>query len=60
MSSHECTSICFVLLPKIMEVVNSLFAYHGFSADDIETVRASKAEKRGGFKNRIMLVCVVE
>lgn len=51
---------CLEEAADIMEVVNSLFAYHGFSADDIEKVRASKAEKRGGFQKRIMLERVAD
>lgn len=43
----------------IMEVVNSLFEYHGFRLEDIEKMREAKEAKRGGFQKRIMLERVI-
>ena len=45
-------------LADILELLHALTAIHGSSAEQLEAVRAEKAEKRGGFKERIFLIDV--
>jgi predicted house-cleaning noncanonical NTP pyrophosphatase (MazG superfamily) len=47
-------------LADIMELLHALAAAHGFSVEQLERIRAEKAEKRGGFKDRIFLIEVVD
>ena len=47
-------------LADLLEVVRAAAAARGYSVDELERVRAEKAEKRGGFEKRIKLVCVQE
>ena len=42
-------------LADLLEVVYSVAKARGWSAEDLEKVRISKAEKRGGFEKRIFL-----
>lgn len=42
-------------LADIMEVVYTLLDLHGWSFDQLESVRRSKAQKRGVFKAKIYL-----
>ena len=39
----------------VAEVLKALDAILGYTDDEIETTRATKAEKRGGFEKRIFL-----
>jgi len=43
-------------LADIMELLHAMAATHGASVDGLERVRAQKAAKRGGFKERIFLI----
>ncbi|PFR28568.1 phosphoribosyl-ATP pyrophosphohydrolase [Bacillus cereus] len=43
-------------LADLLELVNALAQYEDVTLEDIEKVRKQKAEKRGGFKERIFLV----
>lgn len=43
-------------LADVLEIIHTLAAYHGTSIEDIERARIQKAEKRGGFKEKIYLI----
>jgi hypothetical protein len=43
-------------LADIMEVVYALARLHSCTAEELEKIRAEKAEKRGGFEKKIFLV----
>ena len=43
-----------------MEVVYSLASLHSCTAEELEKIRAEKAEKRGGFEKKIFLVEVMD
>ncbi|TCL53259.1 hypothetical protein EDD69_101267 [Thermolongibacillus altinsuensis] len=43
-------------LADVLEVIYALAEYHGVSLEKLEEVRAQKAEKRGGFKEKIFLI----
>lgn len=43
-------------LADLLELVNALAQYEGVTLEDVENVRKQKAEKRGGFRERIFLV----
>ncbi|MGC4379361.1 nucleoside triphosphate pyrophosphohydrolase [Fictibacillus sp. Mic-4] len=45
-------------LADLLELMHALASVHGVSFDKIEEVRKEKAEKRGGFQERIFLVDV--
>ena len=47
-------------LADLMEVIYAAAAARGYSVEQLEQVRAEKAEKRGGFQKKILLVEVVE
>ena len=47
-------------LADIMEVVYALASLHGCTAEELEKIRAEKAEKRGGFEKKIFLVEVID
>ena len=47
-------------LADLIEVIRAAAAARGYSAQDLERVRAEKAEKRGGFEKRILLKEVCE
>lgn len=42
-------------LADLMEVIRAVVVARGYSLEELERIRAEKAEKRGGFKNRILL-----
>ena len=42
-------------LSDILEVIYSICCFKKISLDEIEKIRIEKAEKRGGFKKRIIL-----
>jgi len=42
-------------LADLLELVNALAQYEGVTLEDVEKVRKQKAEKRGGFQERIFL-----
>ncbi|MBU8729729.1 nucleoside triphosphate pyrophosphohydrolase [Cytobacillus oceanisediminis] len=43
-------------LADVLEVIHALAEYHGASIEEVEEVRKQKAEKRGGFKEKIFLI----
>ncbi|MCI0766012.1 nucleoside triphosphate pyrophosphohydrolase [Bacillus sp. TL12] len=43
-------------LADLLELINALAQYEGVTLKDVEKVRKQKAEKRGGFQERIFLV----
>ncbi|WP_026575702.1 nucleoside triphosphate pyrophosphohydrolase [Bacillus sp. UNC438CL73TsuS30] len=43
-------------LADLLEIIHSLAEYHGASIEKVEEVRQKKAEKRGGFKEKIFLI----
>ncbi|WP_226641527.1 nucleoside triphosphate pyrophosphohydrolase [Mesobacillus subterraneus] len=43
-------------LADLLEIIHTLAEYHDSSIDEIEEVRKLKAEKRGGFKEKIFLI----
>lgn len=47
-------------LADVLEVLYAIAAARGYSVEELERVRAEKAEKRGGFSERIYLEKVVE
>jgi predicted house-cleaning noncanonical NTP pyrophosphatase (MazG superfamily) len=47
-------------LADLLEVTYAAAEARGYSIEELETVRAKKAEKRGGFKEKILLKEVVE
>lgn len=47
-------------LADLMEVIFAAASARGYSIEQLEQVRAEKAEKRGGFQKKILLVEVVE
>ena len=47
-------------LADLLEVIHAAAIARGYSVDELEALRAKKAEKRGGFRERILLKKVVE
>ncbi len=47
-------------LADLLEVIHAAAIAHGYTLDELEKVRADKAEKRGGFEKRILLKEVIE
>lgn len=45
-------------LADLLELLHALTAVHGSTVEQLESIRANKAEKRGGFKDRIFLIDV--
>lgn len=45
-------------LADLLEILHALAAVQGSSIDKVEEIRKKKAEKRGGFQERIFLVDV--
>jgi predicted house-cleaning noncanonical NTP pyrophosphatase (MazG superfamily) len=43
-------------LADLLEIIHALAGFHGSSIDKVEEVRKVKAEKRGGFKEKIFLL----
>ncbi len=43
-------------LADVLEIIHALAEYHGSSIEEVEEVRKQKAEKRGGFKEKIFLI----
>lgn len=43
-------------LADLLEIIHALAACHGATMEQVEAVRASKAEQRGGFKEKIFLI----
>ena len=47
-------------LADLMEVIHAAAIARGYTPEELEQVRAEKAEKRGGFYDKILLVEVEE
>ena len=47
-------------LADLLEVIHAAAIARGYSIEELEDLRARKAEKRGGFKNKIFLKKVIE
>jgi len=45
-------------LADLLEVIYAAAAARGYSREELERIRAEKAEKRGGFEKKIMLIDV--
>jgi predicted house-cleaning noncanonical NTP pyrophosphatase (MazG superfamily) len=43
-------------LADLLEVIRALAKHHGFSIEEVEAVRKDKAEKRGGFQEKVFLI----
>jgi predicted house-cleaning noncanonical NTP pyrophosphatase (MazG superfamily) len=43
-------------LSDLLEIIHALAACHGSTFEEVEEVRQKKAEKRGGFKEKIFLI----
>ena len=43
-------------LADLLELIHAAAAYHGSTFEELEEVRVDKAEKRGGFNERIFLL----
>jgi predicted house-cleaning noncanonical NTP pyrophosphatase (MazG superfamily) len=43
-------------LADVLEIIHALAEYHGASIEKVEEIRAEKAEKRGGFREKIFLI----
>ncbi|MEK7180200.1 MAG: nucleoside triphosphate pyrophosphohydrolase [Patescibacteria group bacterium] len=42
-------------IADILEVLDAVIDYKGFNKDEIEKIKAKKAEEKGKFRNRIIL-----
>ncbi len=59
--SEYLSEPCLEELADLTEVIYAAAAVaRGFTLDELERVRKAKAEKRGGFENRIFLKSVFE
>lgn len=47
-------------LADLMEVIFALAVALGYTLEELEAVRAEKAEKRGGFEKKLLLIETVE
>lgn len=47
-------------LADLLEVIYAATLAHGYSIDELESVRAEKAAKRGGFEKKLLLLEVQE
>lgn len=47
-------------LADILEILHALAEVHGSDIDSLEQVRREKAEKRGGFSDKVFLIGVKE
>jgi predicted house-cleaning noncanonical NTP pyrophosphatase (MazG superfamily) len=43
-------------LADLLEVIQALAKHHGSSIEEVEAVRIDKAEKRGGFQEKVFLI----
>jgi predicted house-cleaning noncanonical NTP pyrophosphatase (MazG superfamily) len=43
-------------LADLLEVIRALVKQHGSSIEEVESVRIDKAEKRGGFQEKLFLI----
>jgi len=47
-------------LADLLEVIRAAAIARGYTLEELEAVRAKKAEKRGGFSKKILLKTVIE
>ena len=47
-------------LADLLEVIHAAAIAHGYTIEELEAVRTAKAEKRGGFQNKILLIETIE
>ena len=47
-------------LADLLEVIRAATIARGYTLEELETVRAKKAEKRGGFVQKILLIETIE
>ena len=47
-------------LADLLEVIRAATIARGYTLEELEAVRAKKAEKRGGFKKKILLIETIE
>ena len=47
-------------LADMLEVMHAIVVARGYSVEELEKIRKEKAEKRGDFKNKILLKEVIE
>ena len=47
-------------LADLLEVIRAATIARGYTLDELEAVRAKKAEKRGGFAKKILLIETIE
>lgn len=47
-------------LADVLEIIHALSKHHGASIDKVEEIRKQKAEKRGGFDEKIFLIEVID
>lgn len=52
----ESSSEAIEELADMLEVIHALAERHGASVQELERIRADKADKRGGFRDRIYLI----
>lgn len=43
-------------LADVLEIIHALAEYHGANIEKVEDVRKKKAEKRGGFQEKVFLI----
>lgn len=43
-------------LADLLEIIHALAEFHGTSFEEVDKVRQNKAQKRGGFKEKIFLI----
>lgn len=43
-------------LADVLEIIHALAECHGASIEQVEQIRAKKAEKRGGFREKVFLI----
>lgn len=47
-------------LADLLEVIYAVAEARGHSIEELESLRRAKAERRGGFKKKLCLKCVIE
>ena len=47
-------------LADLLEVIRAATIARGYTLEELETVRAKKAEQRGGFEKKILLIETIE
>ena len=47
-------------LADLLEVIHAAAIARGYTIEELEAVRTAKAEKRGGFQNKILLIETIE